>query len=418
MNLKITTAALLIGALFSTGTALADCPGPFVRDMKRSYDNAKAAESQGKREDALFFYHGAEGSVCENNNPYEADAAKRAAPLALELGAAAEKRGDFDKARLLYEAGGHFGLADRALMASIRTEALEPRAYASGKEHFRNRTASWFAPNNAAALKVTGPYEPDPKLIAELEALPGKSIEYYTKKEAAGFNEDMLRDHVQVVQAQPDDPTDAGALQRMISAQQAFQQKWKAQGSTQPSMDALQVLRAWSGVVEDKNLATSLTTKVATMSEQRATTLRTKFFGAPNLLQEAMDYYFVPGSDRSAIDPKVAAVRAQAIKLGDEANAKNRYSLAGEYYDVADARDKADAVRERGRQVAMKKMQPQIDQARKQAEAIQKEFSDPAKVAEMQRQAAVAKKALQEQQAGAKAGNRKGADDLSKELGL
>jgi len=25
-------------------TALADCPGPFVRDMKRSYENAKAAD--------------------------------------------------------------------------------------------------------------------------------------------------------------------------------------------------------------------------------------------------------------------------------------------------------------------------------------------------------------------------------------
>ena len=111
MKHKITSAALGLSALLITGIAFADCPGPFVRDMKRAYENAKAAESAGKKEDALFFYHGAEGSVCENSNPYEADAAKRAAPLGLELGAAAEKRSDFDKARELYEAGGHFAAA-------------------------------------------------------------------------------------------------------------------------------------------------------------------------------------------------------------------------------------------------------------------------------------------------------------------
>jgi hypothetical protein len=418
MNHKITTAALLLGALLSAGTAFADCPGPFVRDMKRAYDNAKASESLGKREDALFFYHGAQGSVCENNNPYEADAAKRAAPLGLELGAAAEKRGDFDKARQLYEAGGHFAAADRAFMQSIRPKALEPGAYKSGKDHFYNRTETWFAQNNAAALKVTGAYRPDPKLIAEVDAMPAKGIASAIQNEAANFNEELLRDYVQVAQAQPDDPTDANALQRMISAQQAFTQKWKSNGSVKTSQEALQTLRTWSITVEDKNLAATVAAKVAQISEQRATTLRQKYFGAPQFLRDAMDYYFLPASDNSTVEPKVAVVRAQALKLGDEANAKNRYGLAGAYYDVADADDKAEAVRERGRQAAMKKMQPSIDQMRKQADAVAKEFGDPAKVAEMQRQGEVARKAMQEQQAGAKANNRKGAADLEKELGL
>jgi hypothetical protein len=418
MNHKITTAALLLGTLLSAGTAFADCPGPFLRDMKRAYDNAKAADSQGKKENALFFYHGAQGSVCEGANPYEADAAKRAAPLALELGAAAEKRGEFDKARQLYEAGGHFGPADKAFMQTIRPEALEPRAYANGKAHFRTRMDTWFADNNAAALKVTGPYKPDPKLIAEIDAMPAKGIDYAIKKELANFNEEQLRDFVQVVQSQPDDPTDAAALQRMISTQQTFAQKWKNNGSTQTSQEALQTLRTWSQTVEDKALGDSVATKVTQISEARATTLRTKFFGAPQLLKDAMNYYYLPSSDNSTVEPKVAAIRAQAMKLGDEANAKNRYVLAGAYYDVADAREKGEAVRERGRQVTMKKMQPQIDQARKQADAIAKEYSDPAKVAEMQKQAEAMRKSMQQQQAGAKAANKKGAEDLEKELGL
>ncbi len=69
-------------------------------------------------------------------------------------------------------------------------------------------------------------------------------------------------------------------------------------------------------------------------------------------------------------------------------------------------------------------MQPSIDQARKQAEEIQKQFSDPAKVEEMKRQAAAAAKAIQEQKdspatkAARKEANRKSAEDLEKELGL
>jgi hypothetical protein len=174
----------------------------------------------------------------------------------------------------------------------------------------------------------------------------------------------------------------------------------------------------WGFAVQDQKLAATAAAKVAQLSEQRATTLRQKYFGAPKLLDEAMSYYRLPVSDNSKAEVQVAAVRAQALKLGDEANGKNRYTLASDYYEVADADDKADAVRERARQVAMQKMQPSIDQGRKQAEAMQKQFGDPAKVAEMQRQARAAQKAMQEQQASAKSSNKKSAADLEKELGL
>ena len=418
MNHKITIAALLFGTLLLAGTAFADCPGPFARDMKRAYENAKAADSQGKKEDALFFYHGAEGSVCENVNPYEADAAKRAAPLGLELGTVAEKRGDFDRARQLYEAGGHFAAADRVFMMEIRLKADEPGSYQSALEHFNNRRERWFIENNSAALKVTGAYAPDAKLIAEVDAMPAKGIEHTTQKEAANFNEDYLHDFVQVAQARPDDGTNANELQRAISASQAFAQKWNAVEYIKVSRKELETLRLWGLTVRDPKTAAAVAAKVAQLSEQRAATLRQKYFGAPELLEDAMTYYHVPGTDNAKAESQVASVRAQALKLGDEANAKNRYTLAMAYYGVADADDKAKAVEERARQATMQKMQPSIDQMRKQADALQKEFGDPAKVAEMQRQAEAARKAMQEQQAGAKANNKKGAADLEKELGL
>ena len=416
MNLKIATAALLVGTLFLVDQAFADCPGPFMRDVKRAYENAKSAESQGRKEDALFFYHGAEGEVCEGPNPYEADAAKRAAPLALELGAAAEKRADFEKAGRLYDAGGQFAAADRAYIQTVRAKPDDPGTYQGALEHFRGRGETWFAANNAAAMKVAGAYTPDPKLVAEVNAMPAKGIERATQKEASSFNEEYLKDYVQMMQSRPDDATDATAIQKTISAQQAFTQKWKTDDMVKVSRDALNNLRMWGLTVQDQKLGSTVAAKIAQLSDQRATTLRQKFAGAPKLLEDAMDYYRVPQSDK--VDVQVAAVRSQALKLGDDANAKNRYALAAAYYEVAGADDKAEAVRQRGQQAAMQKMQPSIDQMRKQAEAFQKQYSEPAKVAEMQRQAEAARKAMQEQQATSKANNKKSAADLEKELGL
>jgi hypothetical protein len=177
-------------------------------------------------------------------------------------------------------------------------------------------------------------------------------------------------------------------------------QKWKRDDFIKASRDALQNLRMWGITVQDQKLAATVATKVAQISEQRARTLKDKYSGAPQLLEEAMGYYALPVSDNRLVEAKLSAVRALALKLGDDANAKNRYTLAAAYYDVAGAHDKAEAISNRGRQAAIQKMQPSIDQMHKQAEA--------------------ARKAMQEQQpqnAGAKAANKKSAADLEKELG-
>ena len=420
MNHRITTAALLFGTLLLAGRVYADCPGPFLHEIKRAYENAKTADSKGRKEDALYFYHAAESDVCEGPSPYGPEAAKRAAALGLELGTAAENASDFEKAQRLYDAGGHFAAADRAFMQTVRAEPDKPGSYTGALGHFDTRSQDWFAASNAVAMKVTGAYKQDPKFFAELNAMPPKAIERATQKEATSFNEEYLRDFVQVSQARPDDATEAGAIQRMISAQQAFAKKWPTEDLVKVSRESLQNLRDWGEAVQkqDPKLAATVAAKVAQLSEQRATTLRQKYFGAPKLLEDAKEYYRVPPRENSKADVQIAAVRTQALKLGDEANSKSRWVLAADYYGVADADDKADAVREHARQLAMQKMQPAIDEAQKQAEAMRKQFSDPAKVAEMQAQARAAQKAMQEQQASSKAGNKKAAADLEKELGL
>jgi hypothetical protein len=417
MNRKLTAVALLVSATLLAGRAYADCAGSNVQDAKKSYESAKTYESQGKKEQALFAYNAATGYVCEDVNPYEADAAKRAAPLALELGAAAEKRGNFDKAEQLYEAGGQYAAADRAMMQAVRAKQDEVASYQRASSHFRNRDGA-FRANNAALLKATGAYTPDPKFIAEVNAMPAKALERVTQKEATAFNEQYLRDYVAFIQARADDTTDAAALQRTISAQQAFVQKWQDQDLVKTSREEIQRLRMWGLNSQDEQYAKTVATKVSQLVEIRATSLRTKFYGAPKLLEDAKSYYHLLGSENSKLDGQLAAIRSQAAKLGDEANGKKRYTLAAEYYEAAGDEVKAQAVRDRQQQLAMQKMQPAIDQARKQAEAIQKQYSDPAKVEEMKKQAEAARKAIQADQASSKAKNKKSAEDLEKELGL
>jgi|GEM_PF-1339623 len=417
MSFRLSTVALVIGALLFTGRAFADCAGHGVADKKRLYEKAQTLEREGRKDQALRSYRAAQGYACEPVNPYEADAAKRAAPLGKELGEAAEKKGNLRLAFEMYEAGGHFAIADRVFRELIEARQDDPNVYQEALEHYRNREGAFFS-NNAAALKVTGTYQVDPKYMAEVLAMPPKAVERAQQKEMAAFDQQYLREYVQLIQSRTEDLADASAVQRSISAQQAFNQKWKQQDLVKNAREALQLMRMWGMRGNDENFSKSVEARFATLVEQRATTLRTAFHGAPKLLEDAMDYYRALGGDRAELDGKLAAVRSQAIKLGDEANSKQRLQLAYEYYSVGGNDEKADAARAKQQQLAMQKMQPGIDAARKQAEAMRKELSDPAKVEAMRQQAEAAQKVLQQQRETAKQNNEKSADELEKELGL
>jgi hypothetical protein len=418
MKSTLMSAALLVASLTMGAKAFADCPGPFLADAKKAYEKAQAAEKQGRLEAAVRLYAQAEGSVCEPVNIYEADAARRAAPLGLTLGGTAEKKGDLQTAYELYEAGGHFALADRAFMALTRARAGEPAAYQAAREHFDHRSIEAFQSNHAAAIKAAGAYRPDPKLIAEVAAMPAKGIELTVQREAAAFNEQFLRDYIQLIQSRSDDLTDASAIQQSISVQQTFVQKWQGQDPIRSSREALETLRMWGVTSSDAEISKKAMAQFSQRADQRAQLLVQKYSGAPKHLEDAIDFITMQQLDAPKSEARVAAVRAQAAKLGDEANAKKRYLLAAEYYDVAHDAAKATAARDKVSKLTMQKMQPAMDASRQLAEQMQKEYSDPAKVQAMREQAEAARKAMQEQQASSRAANKKKADDLEKELGL
>src|SRR5262245_32857316 len=107
MNYRISTAALLLVRALATWRrglgARADCPLGSAYDAGKALERGQALEAQGKKAEALSEYVRAQADVCdEAGNPYRAAAAKRGAPLALELGTAAEKAGDFQHARSFF----------------------------------------------------------------------------------------------------------------------------------------------------------------------------------------------------------------------------------------------------------------------------------------------------------------------------
>lgn len=396
--------------------AFADCAGASVSEVKRAYGQAQSLDKQGQHEAALAAYVQAQEYTCEKN-PVELDAAKRAAQIALPLAAAAEQRREFERAFRLYDDGGHFAKADIALMAHLRAAPDNPRAFESARSHFDNRALPSFQSNNAVRLSVTGAHRPSPALVAELLTFPAKGIERALQQEAAAFNEQYLRELVQLTQSQPSDLTDFTAVQSATAAHQAFAQKWPNDPIKQ-SQTWLRTLQQWSTVTRDPELVNTAERNYAQRIEHHINLLTQRYNGAPKLLESAVDYVHMLNLEHAPTQARVAKIKSQARKLADDASAKQRFALAADYYNVSGDDAKAQAARDRMQQAAMTKMQPSIDQMQRQAELLRAQYSDPEKIREMQAQAEAMRQNLQQQQATAKAKNAKSADELEDELGL
>jgi len=417
MNLTLPHSLLAVACLIAMGNAFGDCAADYnTLDTKRSYAEGQQFERTGNPRSALAKYVVAQSYTCETN-PVEIDAAKHAAALSLPLGAAAEKKGDLQAAFDFYDAGGHYAAADRALMGLLRANPDDPAFFSKAREILENRALPAFASNNEIRLGAAGAYRPDPKDLAALLAMPATGVQRALQKEAGIVSDAYLRETVQLVQLIPDDPTDTAAMQKAMQAQQAIMQKY----TTDPlkeSRATLDLVHRWSAVTTDATLSQKFVSQLAERREQRASSLAQKYSGAPPLLQAAIDYYGGEGSEQSVMAARVPLIRAQALRLGDAAMAGKRYTLAASYYEVADADAKADAAREEQRRMAMNKMQPAVDQMKKQAEALRKEYSDPAKIQAMREQAQAAQARLKQQQQDNARTGAKRADELEKELGL
>jgi hypothetical protein len=416
MNSRISTAALTIALAVCGRSAMADCPLGSAYDAGKAYEKGQALEAQGKKAAALEEYVRAQAEVCDPVNPYRAPAAKRGAPLGLELGTAAEKAGDFLHARSFYEMGSHYARSDLAFMHYVRAEKDNPSEYVNARTHFENR-----ARLAAMTSKTASPYSPDPKLVAEVNAMPKQAIDRAWQQEQGAYNEQYLADYVKLIRNMPIDPIDMAATQRAAAAQNEFVQKWHGRELVEESHDSLEMMRRWADVTDDAALQKSTLALAAQRADQHAQILVQKYSGAPALLDKAIAFVPLTGADEGKANARIASIKAQAVKLGDDANARSSYLLAIQYYKVGGDEAKADATEAKASQLMKQKLQPTLDKAQAQAEELKKQFSDPAKVQAMREQAEAAKKAIQQQQAQSatqSASRKKSTDDLEKELGL
>jgi len=127
--------------------------------------------------------------------------------------------------------------------------------------------------------------------------------------------------------------------------------------------------------------------------------------------------YALTAQDLKPAEPRIATIKSTAGKLGDEAEAKGQLGLAANYFSVAGDAAKQQAVRKRQEQLALKKLQPDIDDAKRAAESMRQQYSDPAKVEAMRKQAMAMQAAMQAQRPSPERA-KQDAGDLQKELGL
>lgn len=410
--------ALAIGAAYAPA-ALADCAADATpASVRADYARGQKHEQAGRTREALAAYVSAQQYTCDPN-PVESEAARRAAALAKPLGAAAEKKGDLLAAYEYYESGAHYAAADRVLIAAVRVQVDDVSLYDRARQHFSDHALPAFQANNAKRLAVTGAYAPDPALLAEIAQLPAKRFAAVLARETQQFDANYLKETVALVQSMPENLADFQAVQAAQARGVAFQKKWP-DDRLDRSRDLLQLARTWANRLPDAQRE-PLLQQAAARHGERAATLAAQYAGAPVLLENAIDYEHARESDPTLARPRVAKLQAQALSLGTAAERAQKYGLAAGYYSVAGDDARAEAAREKQRQLAMAKMQPQIDAAKRDAEALQARFSDPSEVAAMQREAEAARARLEQQQKAAKAGaatRQKSADDLAKELGL
>jgi hypothetical protein len=75
-----------------------------------------------------------------------------------------------------------------------------------------------------------------------------------------------------------------------MAVTQAFAQKWRDADPLKTSRRALESMKMWGMTGSDAKHQQTTQARFEQLVEQRATVLRTKFYGAPKLLEDAMDY--------------------------------------------------------------------------------------------------------------------------------
>lgn len=418
---KLLTASLLSFAIYIP-SGLADCVADLsVTDAKKAYQEGTTLETQGQFWEAINKYDAAQGYVCENGgNPVAKQALSKAIALGSKQGKLEEQKGNLFKdgkaagAFQYYEKGAQFAAADKVLIAALKKAPTNIQLSAFAQEHFKIRAQDYFKANNKMAIDAVGGYELDPSFDPYVVSLPPTNIERLLDSYQTLLPETYLQALAKL--EQKNDAIKPGDMMGAMSVQQAntqFQQQWKTD-RIEDIRKAFDEAHNWTQQIRDYKDADVLRAKIDQARLAHADRLAKSYSGTVTLLESALEFYRQQDKEVQikALEQKARSFADQAMATAQYQRASNLYNLIGDYEKEEQARTKLDAQREQLAKDAEMGSAAQIAE-------MQKMYSDPQKILELQKQAQEMQKQMEAQQKqGKTAEYQKETDELEDELGL
>jgi hypothetical protein len=412
--------ALALG--FIAHTSLADCVADLsAADARRVYQEATQLEATGKLWDALLKYDTAQGYVCDDGgNPVAKQALDKAIALGNQQGKVEEQKGNFYKdgkpvgAFQWYERGAQFAAADRTLIAALKKDPSNIQISAVAQEHFKVRSEAYFAANNKSAIAASGGYQLDTSYDTYVRSLPPTNIDRLLASYQILLPDTYLQAFAKLEQQK--EALKPGDMAGIINIQQqatSFHQQWKTD-RIEDIRKAFDEAHSWTQQVRDYQEAEKLTEKIAQARLAHADRMMKSYSSTLEFLESAIEIY-----NQYDKESQIKAAKQKAADYADQAMAANQYERASRFYSLIGDHDKEQQARD--------KLEAQTDQLAQDAQAgsaaqlaeMQKMYSDPQKIQELQKQAQEMQRQIEAQQNNAKSETyQKESDELEEELGL
>jgi hypothetical protein len=330
---------LLILLLLTIGqNAHASCAVDItIEDSQRLYQRGLELEKSGSYWLALRAYVEAQRYSCDNQNHLTGlRAAEKAAALAKRavVDPLREKRW-FDSTEIQpgvfqwHELGGHFNLADDALISALKQSSQNMELVNFALLHFSARNLATFASNRQLAIRAAGPYQLNPENYRFVTQLPKKNVSLWISKVSAHITDEYLGAR-QALESQQFKP--GINVQQALQIQQQhsqFQQQWGGDRLAQALAD-LDKASDWQRLEPDARQATELQQQIDVTRTNLANRIM-RFADAPSLLETAKDIYLRANESRLVNKSKVVAK-----SKGDAAMEVEQFAKAAEFYRIAD----------------------------------------------------------------------------------
>jgi hypothetical protein len=412
--------ALALGLI--THTTLADCVADIsAAEAREIYQEATQLEATGKLWDALLKYDTAQGYVCDDGgNPIAKQALNKAIALGSQQGKLEEQKGNFYKdgkpvgAFQWYEKGAQFAAADRVLIAALKKDPTNRQVSAIAQEHFKVRGENYFAANNQSAIAASGGYQLDKNHDTYVRSLPPTNIERLLNSYQTLLPDTYLQALAKLEQQKDTlQPGDIAGVMNIQQASTQFQQQWKTE-RIEDIEQAFNDAHSWTQQVRDYKEADVLRAKIDQARLVHADRIAKSYAGTAKLAESALQFY-----RQQDKDAQIKTLEQKARNYADQAMAAKQYQRASDFYNLI-----GDSEKEQQARTKLDEQQEQLAQnaqmgSTAQIAEMQRMYSDPKKIQELQKQAQEMQKQLEEQRKkGTSAEYQQETDALEDELGL